>query len=93
MEYQDKNNFQTFDFSLAIYLFAKGIILLGLRQIANTNRFLFVFQKSKNINSLIQEFWSGQAKIEPLKLFSAERELKKRLYSDSYKFIRSDNVK
>jgi hypothetical protein len=90
-----RNNsiFRTCDFSLSVYILAKEIPLIGLEPTSTPRKFTFVFKKTNNLHNLIKGFWDGTGKIEPLKLFIAERELKKRLYSDSYIPARSRKEK
>jgi hypothetical protein len=84
---RDNKNFKTNDFALAIFLLAREVPFLGIQPTSDPKRSLFVFQKTKDLQALIQNFWLGTETVEPLRLLNAERELKKRLYSDSYKLI------
>lgn len=79
------DTFETSDFQTAIFLYAKELTLLAIQPIDTSNKCTFIFKKNKRLISLLQNFWSGKEKIEPMSLLNAERELKRRLYSGAYK--------
>lgn len=73
---------KTSDFNLAIFLFAKDVPLLSIESTSNSKKSTFVFQETQDTKNLIDNFWLRKESIEPSKLLIAERELKRRLYSD-----------
>lgn len=75
------NTFFTSDFQLATFLFAKEAPLIGIDK-TDPKHAIFEFQNLKMLNRLIEKFWSRQSTIEPRKLLDAQKELKRRLYSD-----------
>lgn len=79
--------FQTTDFGLAIFLFAKEVSLIAIEPTEDTKKSAFLFQTVENLPVLVEKFWSGEELIEPSRLLSAERELKRRLHSDSYRIF------
>ncbi len=74
----------TSDFGVACYLFACGISLAHIEKDSASRKATFIFSNTQSIHKLIEDFWSDKAKISPLKLLNAQRELKRRLYSDTY---------
>lgn len=79
--------FETVDFAVASFLLAKDIPLIGLRTTSIPRKFAFVFQETSELQSLITNFWSGTETVEPLKLLNAEKELRRRLHSDTYQVL------
>lgn len=78
-----KNNdcsFSTDNFQLASYLLAEGCNLLLVNK-ENPRRALFMFEESKRRVDLTQIFLSYQAKVEPHRFFSAQKDLKQLIYS------------
>lgn len=84
---KNQNTFETVDFAVASFLLAKDIPLIGLRTTNIPNKFAFVFQETSDLQTLITNFWSGTVTVEPLKLINAEKELRRRLHSDTYKVL------
>jgi hypothetical protein len=77
--------YQTSDFYLATFLLWKSVPLLDIQPTADPRKKAFVFQNIRDLSALIANFWSQRELVEPLSLLTAERELKHRLYADSYK--------
>lgn len=92
MRIQEENQktFETVDFAVASFLLAKDIPLIGLRTTSIPRKFAFVFQETTNLQSLITNFWSGIEQVEPLKLLNSEKELRRRLHSDTYRVLPSE---
>ncbi|HWY80275.1 MAG TPA: DUF5659 domain-containing protein [Candidatus Sulfotelmatobacter sp.] len=80
------NGFATSDFQLATFLFTKGFLLLQIAPV-DAKKKVFVFEDAGEIDTVASSFWAGKELIDPLLLLSKERELKRRLYSDSYEFV------
>lgn len=76
--------YSTTDLGLASFLFAKDVPLVSIQPTTDSRRYFFVFQLAEDIQPLIQGFWNSTELIQPIKLLNAEKELKRRLYSDSY---------
>lgn len=91
MSNQDKNRaFATSDFGLAVFLHAKNILLFGLEPTNDPRKLIFIFQRTDDLQKLIDGFWSNSEKIEPLRLLNAERELKRLIHSDSYRISKEE---
>lgn len=75
--------FPTDSFLLAAYLLTESCKLISLDK-ANPRRAVFVFEESDKRQLLTETFLSHEAKVEPHKFFSAQKDLKQMLYNDSY---------
>ena len=42
----------------------------------------FVFEKTEQVETLIEDFWKGQARVDPAVYFQALRSVKARLYGE-----------
>lgn len=80
---ENNSTFSTDSFVLASFLLSHECILLEVDK-TNPRRASFIFKKTKEIERLIKEFHTFQAKIEPHKFFNAQKDLKQRLYDQSY---------
>lgn len=74
------NIFKTSDLQVAVVLYAHNVPLLSLESTPESAKKIFVFQKTKDIDGLIAKFWGRNLLVEATMLFTAERELKRRLY-------------
>lgn len=65
----NKNEFyETTDMWLAVFLKAKNVKLVDIRPYGNTKRVMFVFEKTKNIENLIREFYNnGEVPIKEIR--------------------------
>lgn len=84
--------FETTDFGLASFLYAKEVPFLGIRPIINSKRSLFVFEETQDCQQLKNAFFAGSELIEPLKLLNAEKQLKRQLYSGIYKYENNEET-
>lgn len=76
---QNENDIlRTGDLSLAatVYLFEP---LAGIDK-QNPRRAEFLFERSQELNDLVEQFWRGELKVDPRAYFAALREIKARLY-------------
>lgn len=80
---QNDPSFSTDSFVLASFLLSYECILLDVNK-SNPRRACFIFKNSKTLVELIDQFHSYQAKIEPHKFFNSQKDLKQRLYDQSY---------
>ena len=74
------NLYQTSDLNLANVLATKGISLHSIDK-GNIRRVVFYFEKHKNLEKTIQEFWTKSLKLEPQELFANQKLLKSMIYS------------
>ncbi len=76
---KEKELFETTDISLAntIYYFGGKIEAINK---ANPSRAIFIFERSKELDILIQGFWSHSLHVDPLNYFNSLKEIKTRLY-------------
>lgn len=47
----------------------------------NPQKVIFIIRKDKQINDLIQQFWTHRLKVEPMSFFNSLKTLKARIYS------------
>lgn len=78
----DKDKYyQTSDIALATII-SLSFPLVRITPQSN-NKSLFVFNRSKKLERLIEEYWSGNLKIEPKAYFAQLKNIKTRLYSEN----------
>jgi len=76
----DNNDFtEITDLSLASTLYYFGCKIESVNK-NNPSRCIFIFQKSRDLDTLIKDFWSNSLQVEPQAYFSSLREVKTRLY-------------
>lgn len=77
-----KNNdyYQTSDIALATIV-SLSFPLVRITPQSNSKS-LFVFERSKELEKLIEDYWSGTLKIEPKVYFNQLKTIKTRLYSE-----------
>ncbi len=73
--------FITDSFHLSIYLLSESCCLKSIDK-TNPKRMNFIFEESELRQSLTQKFLSYQAKVEPHRLFSAQKDLKQMIYQN-----------
>ena len=77
----DKDEYyKTSDLALTTIL-SLSFPLIGISPQSN-NKSLFIFENSKNLEKLIEEYWSGTLKVEPKVYFNQLKTIKTRLYSN-----------
>ena len=62
--------------ALSLYFSIKKIEAITPRQAR------FVFQKSKQLDKLVRDYWQGKVKVEPQTYFNKLKNVKSRLYSE-----------
>ncbi len=75
------NTFSTDNFQLASFLLSESIKLISLDR-SDPRRVLFVFEDTEHRKVLTGQFLSHQAKVEPHKFFSAQKDLKQMIYQN-----------
>jgi len=75
--------FSTDNFSLAIFLKAKGCRLLHIKK-SQSRRSYFNFEDSPLRQTLTDDYWNEKGTIEPRLFYRTEKELKTLLYDNSY---------
>lgn len=88
MDNSKSKTFSTDNFQLASYLLSESCRLTSLDK-TNPKRVVFVFGEDEQTKSLIQTFLSYEARVEPHRFFSAQRDLKQLIYEKQYQDIRS----
>jgi hypothetical protein len=81
MNNYDSNKFSTFDMALASALATSGFSIVGIERVDSRGKASFVFNRTNNIDTVIQAYWSDQLKVNPKAYFDALKHLKTRLYS------------
>lgn len=71
--------FESSDLSLVSTLFYFGVRIEAIDK-SEPSRAKFIFSRSKELDALVQGFWSKSLQIEPSAYFSSLREVKTRLY-------------
>jgi hypothetical protein len=76
---EDKNLYSTSDLALAaainLYYPIKAI------NKDNPKKVYFIFEKSKNLNLVIEKFWGRELKVDALLYFNSLKTLKNRIYN------------
>jgi hypothetical protein len=72
--------YSTFDLALSAYLIQVGYPLTYLDR-SDPKKVAFCFERDEKIETVIQEYWSGQQSVEPKSYFAAIRDLKSQIYS------------
>lgn len=72
-------NLETSDFCLSSYLLAKNIPIVNTVG-EPSGKCTFVFLTSKQLNSLINEYYQMHASVEPMAFFAAQKRLKQLIY-------------
>ena len=68
------------DFSLATSLsIFVPIVRLDTR---NSDRVVFLFEQTEELSGLINDYWNGNLRVDPLRFYSQLKTLKSRLRSD-----------
>lgn len=75
----DKNEYQTNDLCLATYLVTVDTPLLNTKLDTYGNT-VFCFERTSNLDELINKFLTLQARVEPLSFFASEKRLKHLIY-------------
>ena len=74
------NEYATNDLGNAAYLVASGEQLIRA-DFDNPKRVIFYFKNTSRVQKAVEEFWSGNARVEPLHLLQSQKLLKQRIYS------------
>ncbi len=74
------NYYSTSDLALATAL----SLFYALETIDRTNprKAQFLFKRDENLNQLIENFWRGQLKVNPIVYFNQKKMIKARLYGE-----------
>lgn len=75
--------FSTDNFSLAIFLKAKGCNMLHVTK-GKSRRSFFNFEDSPLRQKLTNDYWNEKGTVEPRDFYRTEKELKMLLYDNSY---------
>lgn len=80
MKYIKENDcFETSDIALASAIYCKGGRVEAIDKTSPT-RAVFLFERTSDLDALVQGFWSHSLSVEPLAYFNSLKELKTRLY-------------
>jgi len=82
--YNSTKVFKTADFILSVFLLYSGVNLIDVESfpdVKNQNRKQFVFEKTEQLEDLMNHFISSDPTVKIKKLFSVQKELKKKIYS------------
>lgn len=75
----ENDYYKTTDIALATTLYCYGSKLEAIDK-TNRNRASFIFERTKEIDELVEAFWSHSLKIDPLLFFNELKQVKTRLY-------------
>ena len=76
----DNNHYQTSDIALATIISLSHPLIRITPQ--SSGKSLFIFKRSKELEKLVEDYWSGILKIEPKVYFNQLKTIKTRLYSE-----------
>lgn len=77
----NQTTFPTDNFQLASFLLTESVKLLSLDR-SIPKRIVFIFEETEQRKVLTQDFLSYQAKVEPHRFFSAQKDLKQMIYQN-----------
>jgi hypothetical protein len=78
--YEDANFFfRTSDLALATAISVSGIAIEAMQQ-SDGQRMFFIFAKSDKLTDLVNQFWRGELRVDPLAYFNQLKVLKTRIY-------------
>lgn len=80
-ETNDSEIYKTSDLSLASALLTLGYQIQEIEKNSITSRATFLIKRDSELDGLIQLYFTGQLKVEPLNYFNNLKNLKTRLYS------------
>ena len=75
------NVYETSDLGVASTLSCLGFQILSLDR-RNPRRIAFCFEASSKIEEVMKAYWEGSLRLPPAQLFTHQKLLKQRLYSD-----------
>jgi len=78
-----ENVFKTADFVLSVFLFCSGITLVRTEPYPddkNPNRKLFVFERTEQVEGLMNHYISSDPTVKLKKFIAAQRQIKKMIY-------------
>jgi hypothetical protein len=74
------HEYPTSDLASASYAIAVGQQLLRM-DFRNPKRVVFCFRDTPELRRVIEDFWNGRARVEPLHLMQTQKLLKQRIYA------------
>ena len=78
--YDDTNFFfRTSDLALATAISVLGIAVEAMQQ-SDSERMFFIFTKSDKLTDIVNQFWRGELRVDPLAYFNQLKVLKTRIY-------------
>jgi len=84
MKNQKENRYyRSSDFYLCCYIFAKGAVFTGVDK-SNPKRAVFSFENSPELEQWVEDYWQNRAAVNPAVFVYAIKELKQRLYVNSF---------
>ncbi len=76
---KEKDLFESTDIALISALYYFGCKIEAIDK-SNPSRSIFFIQRSKDLDTLIQGFWSHSLQVDPLAYFNSLKEIKTRLH-------------
>lgn len=74
-------DYSTRELYLAIYLMSLGRkVQLQAHGVGN-NRFTFFFDRTDDLESIISDYWQGQARVEPTHFVACMKQLRARMHN------------
>ncbi len=79
------NKYSTSSLPLASFLLCSGVPLLGVYRDKQQNKKIFVFERTNDLDNMLELYFKKLARVEPETFFFAIKSLKARLYDfDDY---------
>ena len=85
-----QKEYSTQDFYFAAYMMHSNFILVN--HYKEDGKTVFVFDKRKGIENIVDKYYQMQASIEPISYASKIRILKSLIHSSSYKYTNKDRI-
>ncbi len=77
----EKDLYRVSDLALASTLLCLGCRLWATDR-SDERRVSFVFERNEGLDEILENYWTGQLRVEPVAFFSAVKQAKNRIYSE-----------
>jgi hypothetical protein len=77
---KENDYFETSDLALCATLCCYGYCIEAIDK-QNPRKAIFLIKRDKQLDDLIQKYWTHQLKVEPMSFFNFLKEIKARIYS------------
>ncbi len=75
--------YRTNDLSQAVALVVHGFLVRDIERVAYGNKAVFIFNRSKKLDTALSQYWADKLLVNPKSYFDAMKHLKTRIYSEA----------